>query len=81
MPDPLSIADRVLLVLENLVLSGLEITETSTWTDMGLDSLDKIELLMDLEDEFNIVIPDDVMVYLEDFGETIQYIERQLKDV
>ena len=73
-----SLVDRVLLVMENIVLEGHEILKDSTWDDMGMDSLDKIELLMDLEDEFGITIPDEVMVYLETFGEVIEYIERQV---
>jgi acyl carrier protein len=75
-----TIEDRVLLVLENIVLQGYEITEDTTFPDMGLDSLDKIELCMDLEDEFGIEIPDDAMGYIDTFGELVEFISRQVKD-
>lgn len=78
MAEPLSIEDRVLLVLENMVLQGHDITSESTWDDMGLDSLDKVEVTMDLEDEFYIDIPDDALTYLDTFGETVEYITRRL---
>ena len=78
MVEKLSIEDRVLMLLENIVIEGHEILKQSTWEDMSIDSLTKIEFLMDLEDEFNISIPDEVMVYLETAAEVIEYIEKQL---
>lgn len=80
MSDPLSIEDRVQLVLENMVLQGHDILHTSTFSDMGLDSLDKVEACMDMEDEFNIEIPDDAMTYLDTFGELVEYITRRLAE-
>lgn len=80
--EELTLEDRVHKLLENLVLEGFNITNTSTWEDMGIDSLDKIELTMDLEDEFNLNIPDEVMVtYLESVEELVGYIERAIKNV
>jgi hypothetical protein len=56
--EELTLRDRVVLLLENLVMQGFDIQDASTWTEMGLDSLDKIEMMMDMEDEFSISIPD-----------------------
>jgi acyl carrier protein len=75
MSEP-SVEERVLMLLENLVLDGHEVTEISTWEQMGLDSLHKIEFMMDMEDEFNISIPDEVMSYLESVDDVVGYIER-----
>lgn len=75
-----TIEDRVSLVLENMVLQGYEITENTTFEDMGLDSLDKIELCMELEDEFDIEIPDDAMTYIDTYGELVQFIQSQTKE-
>lgn len=74
-----TIEDRVGIVLENVVLHGYDITPQSTFEDMGLDSLDKIELMMDLEDEFRIEIPDAASPYIDTYGELIEYISRRLK--
>jgi acyl carrier protein len=75
MSEP-SVEERVLMLLENLVLDGHEVTEISTWEQMGLDSLHKIEFMMDMEDEFNISVPDEVMSYLESVDDVVGYIER-----
>lgn len=73
-----TVEERVKIVMENIVLQGYEINDTSTFYDMGLDSLDKIELCMDLEDEFRIEIPDDAMPYIDTYGEIVQYILTRL---
>jgi len=45
--------------------------------DLREDSLDVIELVMALEDEFNVVIPEDDYERLRPVGDVIRYIERQ----
>jgi acyl carrier protein len=74
--EELTQRDRIILLLENLVMQGFDIQDGSTWLDMGLDSLDKIEMLMDMEDEFLISIPDDVMTYLDTVEELVAYIAK-----
>jgi acyl carrier protein len=72
-----SIEERVIRLFEDLVYNeNCEITTESTWQKLGLDSLDKIEMAMDLEDEFNIVVPDEIMTHLECVGDVSDYIER-----
>lgn len=73
----LTTEDRIIHLLEDFVLQGYEITRESTWEDMGLDSLEKIELLMDIEDEFNLVLPDEVMTMLDNVGEITDYVKRK----
>jgi acyl carrier protein len=80
MSEPLSVEDRILLVLENMVLQGHEILSDSTFDEMGLDSIDKIEACMDVEDEFNIDIPDFAMEMIDTFGELVEYVTRRLSE-
>lgn len=74
-----SVQDRVVKTLEDIALQGHEILPNSTWEEMGLDSLDKVEVMMDLEDEFGIEIPDEVMSYLDNVEEIVEYITRTLR--
>ena len=48
--------------------------------DIGADSLDIVELVMELEEEFDIQIPDDQAEKIKTVGEAIDYIEAQVKD-
>jgi acyl carrier protein len=76
--DELNTHDRIIKLLENLVQQGFDIQDSSTWPEMGLDSLDKMEMMMDMEDEFLIDIPDETMSYLDTVEELVEYIERAL---
>lgn len=49
-------------------------SETSFHKDLGLDSLDTVELLVAVEEEFDIEIPDKIADELKTVGETIKYI-------
>jgi acyl carrier protein len=51
--------------------------QTSFVEDMGADSLDVVELVMELEEEFEIQIPDDQAEKIKTVGEAIDYIERE----
>lgn len=52
-----------------------EILPGMSKTELGLDSLDETELLMAIEDEFNIEIPDNVMAHLSTVGGLVSYIK------
>jgi acyl carrier protein len=43
--------------------------------DLGADSLDTVELVMELEEEFDINIPDDAAEKIQTVGQAVQYIE------
>jgi len=48
--------------------------ETSFVNDLGADSLDTVELVMELEEEFNVNIPDDAAEKIETVGQAIDFI-------
>ena len=50
--------------------------ETHFINDLGADSLDTVELVMELEEEFDINIPDDAAEKIETVGQAIDYIEQ-----
>ena len=50
--------------------------ETSFVNDLGADSLDVVELVMELEEEFDINIPDDAAEKIQTVGQAVEYIEK-----
>ncbi|CCF56002.1 hypothetical protein KAFR_0A05670 [Kazachstania africana CBS 2517] len=61
--------------VDNKQLTNKSVTEaTSYYDDLGLDSLDTVELLVNIEEEFEIEIPDDVADNLKTVGETAKYV-------
>ena len=73
-----SVAERVIeIVAEQLGVDKEKITpETSFVNDLGADSLDTVELVMELEEEFDISIPEDQAEKIQRVGEAIEYIEK-----
>ena len=66
------------IISEQLGVSADEVTpEASFIEDLGADSLDIVELVMELEEEFEITIPDDQAEKIKTVGEAIDYIERE----
>ncbi len=81
--DPMSdIASRVnALIVDKLSLDESEIVPTASFTnDLGADSLDIVELIMEFEKEFNISISDEKAEKITTVGEAIQAIEDLLID-
>ena len=72
-----SAEERVIdIVAEQLGVDKEKITrETSFVNDLGADSLDTVELVMELEEEFDITIPDDAAEKIQTVGEAIKFIE------
>jgi len=57
-----------------------KVTETAEFTkDLGADSLDTVELIMEFEKEFGISIPDDKAEKIGTVGDAIAYIEENAK--
>ena len=74
-----SIEERVVdIVSEQLGVDKEKISrETSFVNDLGADSLDTVELVMELEEEFDINIPDDAAEKIQKVGEAIDFIEKE----
>lgn len=74
-----SVQERVIeIVCENLGVNREQVTrQTSFQEDIGADSLDIVELVMELEEEFDITIPDEQAEKIKTVGEAIDYIERE----
>jgi len=77
--DVASVEDRVIdIVCENLGVNKQQVTRTTSFQDdVGADSLDIVELVMELEEEFDINIPDDQADRIKTVGEAIDFIERE----
>lgn len=76
-----SIADRVsTIIIDKLGVEASEITNEASFTnDLGADSLDTVELIMELEREFNISIPDDHAEGIQTVGDAVEYLTDQEK--
>ena len=67
------------IVVENLDVDGDKVTEPAGFIDdLGADSLDLVELVMAFEEEFNIVIPDDVQENIRTVGDAVTHIKAHL---
>ena len=64
------------IIVDKLGVSEADVTDTSSFTnDLGADSLDTVELIMEFEKEFDIQIPDDKAEPIETVGDAISFIE------
>jgi len=68
------------IIIDKLGLEESEVTsEASFANDLGADSLDTVELIMEFEKEFNISIPDQDAEKIGTVGEAIKYIQENTK--
>jgi acyl carrier protein len=74
-----SVEERVAeIVADQLGVEKDKITRESNFVnDLGADSLDQVELVMELEEEFDLEIPDDAAEKLQTVGQAIDFIEQQ----
>ena len=64
------------IIVDKLGVDENEVVESASFTnDLGADSLDTVELIMEFEREFDIQIPDDQAEKIETVGQAIKYIE------
>ena len=75
------VAERVkAIIVDKLSVEETEVTNEASFTnDLGADSLDTVELIMDFEKEFGISIPDDQAEKITTVGDAIAYIEANAK--
>ena len=76
-----NISSRVkAIIVDKLGVDENEVTPEASFTnDLGADSLDTVELIMEFEKEFNIAIPDDQAEKIGTVGDAINYIEDNTK--
>ena len=68
------------IIVDKLGVDENEVTPEASFTnDLGADSLDTVELIMEFEKEFNIAIPDDQAEKIGTVGDAINYIEENTK--
>jgi acyl carrier protein len=68
------------IIVDKLGVDESEVTPEASFTnDLGADSLDTVELIMEFEKEFNIGIPDDQAESIGTVGDAIKYIEENAK--
>ena len=64
------------IIVDKLVIDESEVTSDSNFmSDLGADSLDTVELIMEFEKEFDLQIPDDEAEKITTVGSAIQYIK------
>ncbi len=68
------------IIVDKLGVEESEVTPEASFTnDLGADSLDTVELIMEFEKEFNIAIPDEQAEKIGTVGDAISYIENNSK--
>lgn len=74
-----NIAERVSkIIVDKLGVDESEVTPEASFTnDLGADSLDTVELIMEFEKEFDISIPDEQAENIQTVGQAVSYLEEQ----
>lgn len=68
------------IIVDKLGVEESEVTPEASFTnDLGADSLDTVELIMEFEKEFNLSIPDDQAENIGTVGQAITYLEENVK--
>ncbi len=70
----------IAIIVDKLGVDEAEVVNDAHFTnDLGADSLDTVELIMELEKEFNIAIPDEDAEKIQTVGDAVTYIEENAK--
>ncbi len=77
-----SIKDKVTqIIVDKLGVDESEVTMEASFTnDLGADSLDTVELIMEFEKEFDIPIPDEQAENIQTVGQAVEYLQSQIKE-
>ncbi len=68
------------IIVDKLGVDESEVTNEASFTnDLGADSLDTVELIMEFEKEFDLAIPDDEAEKISTVGEAVSHIETAVK--
>jgi len=67
------------IIIDKLGIEESEITDSASFTnDLGADSLDTVELIMEFEKEFNISIPDEDAEKIGTVGQAVSYLKENV---
>ena len=68
------------IIVDKLGIEESELTDSASFTnDLGADSLDTVELIMEFEKEFNVSIPDEDAEKISTVGDAIVYLKDNVK--
>lgn len=68
------------IIVDKLSVGAEEITEEKSFTDLGADSLDAVELIMEFEKEFKIDIPDEEMEQIKSVGHAMEMVIQKVNE-
>ena len=68
------------IIADHMGLDVADIINISTFVDLGMDSLDEIEIVMAIETEYGITIPDEDAENIKTVGQLVSYIKRAKGD-
>ncbi|MEO1438369.1 MAG: acyl carrier protein [Bacteroidota bacterium] len=67
------------IIVDKLGVDDSEVSKEASFTnDLGADSLDTVELIMEFEKEFDISIPDEQAEQIQTVGQAIEYLEKEM---
>ena len=68
------------IIVDKLGIEESEITDSASFTnDLGADSLDTVELIMEFEKEYNVSIPDEEAEKIQTVGDAVAYLKDNVK--
>ena len=69
------------IIVEKFGVSESEVTsETNFTNDLSADSLDRVELIMEIEDEFGISIPEELAEKIATVGDAVKFVEEKVAE-
>jgi acyl carrier protein len=76
-----NVAEKVKqIIVDKLGVDASEVTNEASFTnDLGADSLDTVELIMEFEKEFDLSIPDEQAENIQTVGQAVSYLEEQMQ--
>ena len=78
---PENVANRVIrIITKTQKLADGRVTESSTFKELGIDSLDGLNILFAIEEEFGLSVPDDAAMEFKSVPEVVAGVERLLAD-